>query len=208
MSGPLLSITYKKYFMRPQLLLLLTGMVFFLTTITPCQAADKWPKNIITGHNLVIKPYNPRLLKYTDSTVETRFTIAVTDPDDDDPIFGVVWATAAVRMDSAKRLARIRWVRVDDMRFAEDTSRDDVRRLTVAIDNNMPRVIGAYDLDSLKAPAVKQQENIEYTAIDTGKKAQVVFCRTRPTVLVLIDGAPRLQWNPQWGVNAVENSPF
>ena len=194
--------------MRPQLLLLLTGMVLLLA-INPCQAADKWPKNIITGHNLVIKLYKPHVLNYTDSAVQSRFIISVTDPDDDDPIFGVVWATAAVKMDSVKRLARIRWVHVDDVRFSDDTSRADIRCVTVAITNNMARVVRDYALDSLAASAARsQQEEVEYTAVDTGKRASVIFYRTRPTVLVLIDGAPRLQWNSQWGVNVVENSPF
>lgn len=194
--------------MRPQLLLLLTGLVLLLTS-DPTQAADKWPKNIITGHYLVIKLYKPHVLNYTDSTVRSRFIISVSNLyDDEDPIFGVVWTTAAVKMDSAKRLAKIRWVRVDDMRFSDDTSADDIRRLTTAIDDNMPRVVRGYSLDSLAASAARSREEIEYTVADTGKKAPVIFYRTRPTVLVLIDGAPRLQWNPQWDVNVVENSPF
>lgn len=36
----------------------------------------------------------------------------------------------------------------------------------------------------------------------------MVYYRTRPTTLVLIDGAPKLKWNERWGVEEVANSAF
>jgi hypothetical protein len=53
-----------------------------------------------------------------------------------------------------------------------------------------------------------QIQNIGYTERDTVKKPSVIFYRTHPAVLVLIDGTPRLQRNAQWDVDAVLNSPF
>jgi hypothetical protein len=182
-------------------------MVLFVTP-RRCQAADQWPKTIFAAGNVVIKIYQPKILNYTDSTVESTFVIAVTDLEDDDPIFGVAWVKAFVRTDTAAGVARIRRVHVYDLKLSGDTDPVDIRDVATSINRNMRLVVLSYPLDSMRASFAAQQEDIGYVAADTGKKTPVIFYRTRPAVLVLIDGVPRLQRNARWGLDAVENSAF
>lgn len=193
--------------MRPHLLTLLTGMALFMT-ITPCQAAYRWPKSINTTNGTEIKLYKPQILNYTGSTIQSRFVIAVMSNDQNDPVFGTIWTTAAVTTDSAKRLASINSVHVDYIIVRGDTSREDIRFWSAAIEYHMARVIRSYPLDTVMASLAEQQQDMAYTDMDTVKNAPVIIFRTRPTALVLIDGAPQLLKNEAWGVDAVTNSPF
>jgi hypothetical protein len=65
----------------------------------------------------------------------------------------------------------------------------------------------SYSVDRLHSPVAEDPRDIAYIEKDTAK-APVIFYRTRPTVLVLIDGTPRLQRNQRWDIDVVGNSPF
>jgi hypothetical protein len=190
-------------------------MALFLT-FPHCQAAGKWPKTIITTERVVIRIYKPELLDYTDSTVGSRSVISVMDREGDDPIFGTIWTTAWVTWDTAKKLATIRSLHVDEMILPDDTLRDDIRYLTRVIEFRIPMIM-SYSPVSLGTPlAERREQDIPYTEKDTPTPVTppalatppVIYYRTRPTALVLIDGAPRLKRNERWGVDVVENSAF
>jgi hypothetical protein len=191
--------------MKPPFIIL--GLVMLLTT-TLCQAAYQWPKTITTNNGTVIKLYKPAILRYTGGTIQSRFVISVIDNQQDDPVFGTIWTTTAVTTDSTKRLARIRSAHVDDMILRDDTSSDDIRFLSAAIEDHLPRVFRSFPLDTVLTYLAEQQQDLAYVEMDTVKKAPAIIFRTRPTALVLIDGAPELRKNEQWGVNTVVNSPF
>lgn len=200
--------------MRPQIQTLLGGIALFLT-IPRCQAANKWPKTIVTTNRVVIRIYKPEIINYSDSTVESRSVISVMDWAGDDPIFGTMWSTAKVSWDTAQKLARIRSLHVDNMILPDDSSPDDIRYLSGVIEFRMPLIMSYTPIRRRKAPAERQQPTAEpdqaaadpYTESDKSAPP-VIYYRNQPTALVLIDGAPRLQRNEQWGLDVVENSAF
>jgi hypothetical protein len=192
--------------MRPHLVTLMTGLVILLTG-TRVLAADGWPKAILTVNGTMIKMFEPQILHITDSTIESRFVISITGNEDDDPVFGVVRVTAKVKIDTAARLARIESAHVDELTIRDDTSREDILYLSGIIEFRMPLIM-SYPLDKIKVSLAGQQRDAAYANKDTVKKMPVIYYTTRPTVLVLIDGTPKLQPNERWGVDVVVNSPF
>src|ERR1700722_14760266 len=77
---------------------------------TPQMGANDspWPKTILTSNGTVINLYEPQVLSYTGTTLQSRSVISVLGPDDDDPLFGVAWTTATVTADTATKEVSIK----------------------------------------------------------------------------------------------------
>ncbi len=140
--------------------------------------------------------------------MKARSVISVMAGDDDDPVFGVAWTTSAVSVDSSEvdsSEVAIRSVLVDDLRLTGDTDRSDKDFVSAAMEVYIPWVV-----KSMPVAEVRQslQDGQRETALarDSSVPAPIILYRMTATVLVLIDGEPRLEKNEHWGLDAVVNS--
>jgi len=194
--------------MKQHSIKLLFGLVTLLAA-GPCLAQQEWPKSIITANGTIINIYQPQVESFTGNTLKSRSVIAVlADGNEDaDPAFGVAWTTATVEINREKRVLTIRSVDIDNLKIPGDSSRDDNAYISMELKIYIPRVLTPLPLDELLASLDGEQME-EKMDRDTIVGAPDIIYRTRRSMLVLIDGAPVLQRNQRWGLDAVVNSPF
>jgi len=171
----------------------------------PVQAQPEWPKSIITAGGTVIDLYSPRVVSWSDDVVRWHSVMSVRHVGSDDPVYGAAWISAMVNRDSAARQLLVRSVHVDRLRIPDDTDRADNDFISTAMEVYTPWVLGSIPepVDGGGGLAANAGGGI---AADAGAGRTKIYYATAPTVLVLIDGAPRLEMNAHWGLPAVVNT--
>jgi hypothetical protein len=122
-----------------------------------------------------------------------------------DPIFGAFWWEASVS-DNGK-LVRIQSLQVNNIKFpdgVDDAATADIKSKLESAIPEMSISIAKDDIDN-SLNNTQQQEKLSSGFNNAPPK---VIYTTKPSMLVLIDGQPKLQRNATYGVDAVVNSPF
>ena len=79
--------------------------------------------------------------------------------------------------------------------------------LKTTLESQLPQAAGDISLDEVLSSIDQNQQETKLSK-DLNNDAPKVFYVTRPSILVLIDGEPKLQQNNDWGLETVMNSPF
>ncbi len=181
--------------------------VLLLGSVQPVAAQEvqnEWPRTIRSGSQL-IKVYQLQPLDLTDGVLEASAAVSVKKNDTDDPTFGVVWLKAAAQDDGSR--LNIRNTEVTALKLPNESDEGMLTGIRSAIAEG----IASWDL-SFPAAEVKnslqlyQQEGALAAELNT-QPPKIIYS-DKPSLLVVIDGAPRLQQNSQWGVETVVNTPF
>ena len=154
-----------------------------------------WPRQIDAPEATVIM-YQPQVEVFTGHELTARAAVSVTREGTTEPVFGAVWVVAQMETDRDDRMVTVRSVDVTNVRFANATE-DQEQRLAALLEEEVPRWDLSISLDRLLTSLDDaERERASMTGV-ANDPPMVVFAST-PTVLVSIDGEPRLQ--------AVENS--
>ncbi|HXB94952.1 MAG TPA: hypothetical protein VNU70_07330, partial [Puia sp.] len=186
---------------------ILVSTIIMMSTANICRAQQQagWPKTITTAGGTIIDLYQPEVLSYEGDSIRYRSVISVKNAGDEDPVFGVAWTTAMVVADTARHELVIEAVRVDQLRIPDDTDRTDNHYISFAMETSIPRVVKRLPMKEVFSSGQRvQMERI--LARDTAGVMPKVYFASHPTILVLIDGAPRFAKNEKWGLDAVVNS--
>ncbi len=76
-----------------------------------------------------------------------------------------------------------------------------------ALETQFPKAAGPISLDAIVATLNQNQQETKISQGISNKPPKVMFV-TRPTMLVLIDGDPKLQYNKDLKLDMVVNTPF
>jgi hypothetical protein len=124
-----------------------------------------------------------------------------------DPVFGTQWAVADVSTDEASHKVLIRSVRVPNLKLASDSNDARTNYLKTVLESQMTDVVPSLDLDKVNGSIARVAEE-KRQASKLNNDAPDIIYANQPSMLVLIDGEPKWQTNPDWGLDAVVNSPF
>lgn len=189
-----------------KLLYYILGVLLFglVQPVAAQDAQNEWPRTIRSGNRL-IKVYQWQPTALRDGVLDANAAISVREGDNGDPTFGVVWLKASTEENGA-RLA-VRNAEVTALKLPNEADEAALAGLRQAIAEG----IASWGM-SLAAADVKnslqmyQQE--ETLAADLNTQPPRIIYADKPSLLVVIDGAPQLQQNSQWGVETVVNTPF
>ena len=190
-----MSIFYKKF-------------LFLLCTVIACGAGfaqQDWPKSITGNNGEQIKIYQPQIESYSGSTLKSRSAISVIQEGKTDPVFGAFWWEANVA-DNGNTVS-IQSMQVNNIKFPDGV--EDA--VTSSIKDKLESAIPQMNISIAKTELQQSLSNTQQQAkLSSGfnNTAPRVIYTTRPSMLVLIDGEPKLQSNSTYGVEAVVNSPF
>jgi len=184
-------------------MLLLTTLFFAGTT----QAQEEWPKTITAQNGTVIKVYEPQPESFTGNVLKTRSAVSVMQPGQDDRIFGTMWAVSTVETDRDNRQVNIVSTKVPNLKFASQVDADQIGYLKTTLESEFPRQDISFHLDQLLASLDISTEEKKLSKDLNNTPPRIIYA-SRPSILVTIDGTPKLQLNNDWGVEAVVNSPF
>jgi hypothetical protein len=164
-----------------------------------------WPRQIDAPQATVIV-YQPQVESFAGQELAARAAVSVTRQGATEPAFGAIWVVAQVDTDRDERLVTVRSVEVTNVRFPNATEEDE-SRLSALLEAEIPNWDLSISLDRLLTSledAERERESMNGVAVDP---PDVVFSPV-PTVLVSIDGEPRLQEVDGSSVKRVINTPF
>ncbi|HEY6899286.1 MAG TPA: hypothetical protein VI233_01530, partial [Puia sp.] len=170
------------------------------------QPQQDWPRSFTTDDGTVIKVYQPQPESFSDNVLKSRWAISVTQ-NGKDPVFGTFWSIANVETDRDSRRVIIQSVKVPNVKFPGQTDDNFTSSVKVALEANLPSAAGDLSLDELLSSL---DQNLEQKKLskDLNTTAPRIIYSDRPSLLVMIDGQPKLQNNKDWGMDVVVNTPF
>lgn len=176
-----------------------------LLATQPLLAQDTWPKSITQSNGTVIKVYQWQPESFTDNTLKAQAAISVLESGKTDPVFGMAWVKATTQTNGSN--VRVLSARIQEIKLPGEADDDKLDGLKQTIENQ----VGNWNL-SLPLSDLQSSLDLNKQQTDLSKEIKnappKVLYTTSPSILVSIDGAPRLERNKEWGVEAVVNTPF
>jgi hypothetical protein len=158
-----------------------------------------WPKDIVRP-DYTITLYEPQNLSYLDNQLKSSLAFAY-KAKGREPEFGMLWTTSLLDVDRVSRQASMVSVTIDEVRFSEELTADQTRKLEDLINEEVPGWALEFPLDDLL-------EDLEEVSVSSGvleNTPPAIRFATEPTVLIRIDGEPRLR-AAEKGYELVENT--
>ena len=171
------------------------------------QQQQDWPRSFTTDDGTVVKIYQPQPESFSDNVLKSRWAISVLQNGKTDPVFGTFWSVANVETDRDNRRVVIQSAKVPNIKFPGQTDDNFTNSLKTALETNLPQAAGDLSLDEILSGL---DQNLEQKKLskDLNTTAPRIIYSDQPSLLVLIDGQPKLQNNKEWGMDVVVNTPF
>src|ERR1700712_4440139 len=181
--------------------------LFFFTVIF-CSAAfaqQGWPKSITGSNGELIKIYQPQVESYSGSAVKSSSSISVMPVGKSDPVFGAFWWEANV-VDNGNSVA-IQSMDVTNIKFPDGVDDAATADIKSKLESSIPQMNITISKDELDNSLNNTEQQNKQSSTFNNNPPKVIYT-TKPSMLVLIDGQPKMQSNSTYGVDAVVNSPF
>src|SRR5450631_1903162 len=172
-----------------------------------CRAGDDWPKQINTANGTQIKIYEPEPESFKGNTLMFRSAISILENGSNDPVFGAFWGTAKVETDRNNRTLAINSLDVTSIRIPAIDGQDTIDYIDDALESQFPSTAGPISLDEIVATLNQNQQETKLSDKISTNPPKVIFV-TQPSMLVLIDGDPKLKNNKDLNLDIVVNTPF
>lgn len=148
-----------------------------------------WPREATRGDEKVVM-YQPQLEAWDDDEVRAYAALSVTRKDNQTPRYGVVWFTAQTEVDKVNRQVTLDNFQITKVKFPmmEDKEADYQAFLQAKLPGKS-KLIALDRLEAALAASESKQPKIKGLPVKNDSP-RVIFT-TKPSMLVLIDGAPR-----------------
>lgn len=168
-------------------------------------AQENWPKTATTSEGTIIKLYQWQPESFEDNTLKAHAAISVLESGKSEPVFGVAWLKATTATEGSQ--VNIQSIYITNIKLPGETNDDKLETIANTMEDKTPSWGISFPLSDLQASLDlnKQQTNLATQINNTPPK--VIYSNV-PSILVSIDGEPKLQPNKDWGVDAVVNTPF
>lgn len=176
----------------------------FLSVAT-AQSSANWPQTTTSSNGTVIRMYEWQPESYSSGNLKARAAISIIEKGKTDPVFGVAWFSAGLQNNGNK--LSVRSLRVNTVKLPGDQSQEQVNDIQQALENDVPGWNISFTNEELDA-ALSRYARQENLSKNINNEAPNVLYAQQPSVLVSIDGQPKLRMNEDWGLETVVNSPF
>ncbi len=187
--------------------LTLSLMMAAFFSMSMLSAQDEWPKTITAADGATIKIYQPQPESFVGNVFRFRSAISVQATGQTEPVFGTFWSVANVETDKDARRINIISAKIPNLKLSSDTDDNKINYLKTTLESQIPNSGFSLPLDQVLASLELRTEEKKLSKNLNNTPPKIIYT-TRPSILVLIDGAPKLQRNTDWGVDVVVNSPF
>ena len=187
---------------RSTILLSLLCILFF-SFVT--EAQDAWPKVIKGSDGSTVRLYEFQPESFDNNLLKASAAISVTKEGSTDPVFGVAWLEAVTA--TRGQQVEIVSMKVSSIKLPGDISDENLESLGNDLQNNGNALDIEVPLNELQSSLELNNQQKELSGQISTKAPKVIYSTT-PSILVVIDGEPKIQHNDKWGVDAVVNTPF
>jgi hypothetical protein len=181
-------------------------LILFAAFSGLAQAQQDWPKTITGPDGLIIKMYQPEPESYNANILKFRSAISVVESGSAEPVFGTFWATCKLTPGGNSGDAAMESINITAIKIPSITDQHDIDFIKSTLEYQIPTVATQVSLNDIQA-ALHQNQQETKLANELSTKAPKVIFTNRPSMLVTIDGEPRLKRSDEWGVDVVVNSP-
>lgn len=168
-------------------------------------AESIWPKELKTSKGGLITIYQPQPEKMNGNQITGRAAFSAKELPGDELMFGVFWYSASMETDRDSRMATLETIRISEVRLPGVTDENKINKLKAFLETEIPKWEITASLDDIAATIEQEQGG---DSQDFKNEAPLIYFKTVPTTLVLIDGEPRLKKDDKLGMNKVINTPF
>lgn len=184
------------------LLCMLGSTLLFGLSVT---AQDAWPKTITTPQGTVIKLYQWQPESYSGNNLKAKAAISVLESGKPDPVFGMVWLTATTENNGNRVL--VKQAQMENIKLPAEVYDGNLEKYADALEQYINQGSVGFAQSDLQTSLDLNNQQTQLSQQISNTPPKVLYSNT-PAILVLIDGAPQLQRNSEWGVDAVVNTPF
>ncbi|MBO9565712.1 MAG: hypothetical protein J7621_23250 [Niastella sp.] len=168
-------------------------------------AQDAWPKTVTTSQGTVIKLYQWQPESYSGNNLKAKAAISVLESGKTDPVFGMAWLKATTDNNGSR--VQIRQAEIENIKLPGDANNDNLDNYADALEQYINQGGVTFAQSDLQTSLDLNNQQTQLSQQISNTPPKVLYSNT-PSILVLIDGAPQLQRNSEWGVDAVVNTPF
>lgn len=186
---------------------ILYSLFIFLLTATFANAQSDWPKIITADDGSVVKIFQPQPESFTNNVLKYRSAFSYQSSASDEPTFGTFWSIAKVETDRDNRKLTITSITIPNLKLAGDSDMTHSEKVKTLLESQIPVVASELELDPILTSLDMRTEEKKLSK-DLNNTPPKIIYTTEPSILVLIDGTPKLQRNNDWNLDAVVNTPF
>ena len=186
----------------------LYSILFLAATMAYSQDAGQleWPRAITAG-DYTITLYQPQLETFNGNMLSGRMALSVKDKKDE-MTFGVLWFDARLDSDKESRTAELQSLDISRVKFPDiDDDDENIKKLKELIESDIEKTSVVMSLDDIRA-SLESVEMEAQLGDQLNNTPPVIYFRKEPTVLVTIDGEPRLKKVENSDLQYVQNTPF
>jgi hypothetical protein len=202
--------TPKRQFLLPLLACLVAAcLVFDAVPVRAQESAEDeplaWPREL-ESDTATITIYQPQLESFKNDILEGRSAVQLHFKADDTRIFGAVWMSARMSTDYDTRMVDLLDMSITAAKIP-GVEGEDLEKLTAFLEREIPEWEMTISLDRILAglEVLDQQQGADQ---GLNHDPPVIYFRTSPTVLVIIDGDPIMQDVEDTRLERVVNTPF
>src|ERR1700722_2815438 len=166
-----------------------------------------WPRSFTMDDGTGVKVYQPQPETFSNNVLKSRWAISVLQSGKQDPVFGTFWSVANVETDRDGRRVVIQSAKVPNVKFPGQPDENFTNSMKTALEANLPATAGDLSLDEVLA-SLDQDLEQQKMSKNLNTAAPRIIYADHPSLLVVIDGQPKLQTNKDWGMDVVVNTPF
>ena len=171
----------------------------FAVLVTSFAYAQDWPKELTTASGDKVKLYQPQAESFSNNVLKYNAAIALVESGKTEPVFGTYWSTANTVTDGNNRNVSIESLSVTDIRFPGEVDEPTINEIKTVLESEVPAMHLSMDKSDLESSLNSYQEQSKLSSAFNNNPPKVIYT-SKPSILVLIDGAPKLQTNSNLGV--------
>jgi hypothetical protein len=183
--------------------------IAYLISLTAAKAQEhsEWPKVISANDGSIIKIYQPQPESLSGDILKFRSAVSVQSPNDTDPTFGTFWCVATIATDRDNRMVLLINTHVPNFKLSSDSDVNHINYLKTTLESQLPQAGIEIPMDVLLTQLDNNAEQNKLAQNFDNNPPKIIYA-SKPLILVLIDGEPKMKRNPSWGLDAVVNTPF
>jgi hypothetical protein len=191
--------------MKSSLFILL--MSAFLFAPPASEAQEGWPRSITAADGSVILIYPPQPDSFRNNLLKYRAAFSLTRKGETQSRFGSFLALAGVETDKDSRLIHLTGASILSLTFSLPLEPGGMDELRETLECGIPGAGADISLDEVLSSLERDMAQ-PYVSRGFNNSPPRIIVAGRPTMLVLIDGTPRLKRNGEWDLKAVVNTPY
>lgn len=188
-------------------IIFLFAYLLFLNHLSAQKAEPglSWPKEIDTNKGAVTI-YQPQLESYKNNILDGRMAVSI-KPISGDMIFGAVWFNARLSTDTELRTVTLEKLDVARVYFPDLEDKEKVNRFGELLVEEIESWDVEMSLDRLIA-SMEEVENLQNISDKLNNDPPEIYFRTTATVLITIDGEPKIKTDDNSKLDYVANTPY